>query len=154
MTLATYTQLDLLAYRAPGVIVPPVPPQFRPMPHTADELWKMWKLQTSRLLIFNNRVTGQQVSMDARLLKQFLSVGRRTDATYLVTWLSTPHHYRTSSEQSEAEHTIAAGAGIRIDYTIGKVIGYAVFRDQAGLAGLTAKRWQWYWEAPQHIFIG
>ena len=154
MSMLTYTQLDLLAYRAPVMVAPPEPPVFRPKPHTADELWKMWKLQTSRLLIFNNWASGQQVSMDARLVKQFISAGRKTDATYLVTWLSTPHHYHSSAEQSEAEHTIAAGAGIRIDYTIGKVTGYAVFRDQAGLTELTAKRWQWYWEAPQHVFIG
>ena len=154
MTLPMYTQLDLLAYRAPVVVAQPEPLEFRTKQHTDDELWKMWKLQTSRLLIFNHRVTGQQVSMDARLVKQFISVGRKTDATYLVTWLSTPHHYRTSGEYSETEHTIVAGAGIRIDYTIDKVTGYAVFRDQAGLAELTARRWQWYWEAPQHVFIG
>lgn len=114
----------------------------------------IWQLATSRLLVFHDRVSDGQVTMVARLVREFIAAGRGTDARYTVRLLREPHQFQVVTQGRHEEVCVAAGTALRIDYRLTSVAGFAIFRDQAGLTDLTAQRWAWLWERPKHIYIG
>lgn len=151
-----YEQPSLLAYVAPPprpapaltLIVSPPPPRERE-PISAEQVWVDWQLNTTKLLMFCDRDSGEVIVMAGTLLKQFFSAGRKTKTMYTIEMLDEPHHFTVNKHE---QYTIEPGKAIRITYHCAGLKGQAVFMDRAGLTGKRSDKLL-YSESKKSIFI-
>ena len=158
---ATHIQTSLFTYGPPAEtpavlhVARDTTPSWDPEP-----LWSQWKLAETGVIIFNDRISGEQVALDRGIVRKFISPGRRTTTRYRISMVgshtfTTQHdaYNRGRPQQVGPAPTYTIKLGLRLDYRSATLKGYVVFEHLAGIKQVRTARKARLWANPLHVFL-
>ena len=157
----THIQTSWFTYQPPAETPVVLRPSIDTTPSWDPEsLWSQWHLTTKGVIIFNDRVSGDQVAVDRDLIRKFISSGRRTTTRYRISMVgshtfTTQHdaYNRGRPQQVGPAPTYTIKLGLRLDYQSATLKGYVVFEHLAGIKQVRSAKEARLWANPLHVFL-